>query len=110
MTDPFLILGVAEEATDEEVKRRYLALVRVFSPERDPERFQAIRTAFEAIRSRRGRLRQRLLHAGQAPLLRLKLSCLEGGGAASARASRDTVSAVLLEGATAAMTGKGGEF
>jgi len=64
MNDPFFVLGVSESADDDEVKRRYLALVRAFPPERDPERFQAIRAAFEVLRTARGRLEQRLLRSG----------------------------------------------
>jgi len=43
MSDPFYVLGVNEDADDEEVKRRYLVLVRTFSPERAPERFHSDR-------------------------------------------------------------------
>ena len=48
-TDPFSILGVDEDASDDEIKRRYLALVRSFPPDREPERFQTYRAAFEAL-------------------------------------------------------------
>jgi curved DNA-binding protein CbpA len=39
MRDPFTVLGVAEDADDAEIRRRYLALVRDFPPDRDPDRF-----------------------------------------------------------------------
>ena len=103
-TDPFLVLEVGPEAGDDEIKRRYLALVRLFSPERDPERFQEIRAAFEAICDRRGRLRARLLHPGTEALIRLKRSLLAEPVTAPGRASRDTVNAVLLEGLMTATT------
>ena len=105
--DPFLILGLDEDADDDEViKRAYLMLVRQFSPERDPARFQDIRTAYEAVRDRRGRLRVRLLRPGRSGVARLKRSLLQSGlqsgpeGIADQpeRASWKTVEAVLLEG------------
>ena len=102
MNDPFFVLGVSESADDDEVKRRYLALVRAFPPERDPERFQAIRAAFEVLRTARGRLEQRLLRSGGSALRRLKLSCLEPATpGVTGRVSRATVAALLLEGAAA---------
>ena len=77
--DPFAILDVAEDADDETIKRRYLALVRQHPPEREPERFGEIRAAFEAVESKRDRLRARLLTIHDAALLRLKRD-LPGGG------------------------------
>jgi len=44
--DPFSVLGVDENASDDEIKRRYLALVRNFPPDREPERFQAVSDQF----------------------------------------------------------------
>ena len=70
--DPFAILDVPEDADDETIKRRYLALVRQHPPEREPERFGEIRAAFEAVESKRDRLRARLLTIHDAALLRLK--------------------------------------
>jgi curved DNA-binding protein CbpA len=56
MTDPFTVLGVGEDAGDDQIKQRYLALVRAFPPDREPERFQAYRAAYEAVRDQRKRL------------------------------------------------------
>jgi hypothetical protein len=98
--DPFLVLGLDQDADDddEEIKQIYLRLVRQFSPERDPARFQDIRTAYEAVRDRRGRLRTRLLRPGRGGVARLKRSLLEGIADQPGRASWKTVEAVLLEG------------
>ena len=41
-TDPFAVLGVDENAGDEAIKQRYLALVRAYPPDREPDRFQAV--------------------------------------------------------------------
>ena len=49
-TDPLRILGLSRVATEEEVRSRYLKLVKQFPPERDPERFREIHAAFQAAR------------------------------------------------------------
>lgn len=48
--DPFETLGVAPDATEEEIRARYLELVKQYSPERDPEMFRKIQAAFDAIK------------------------------------------------------------
>ena len=63
MTSPFQVLGVPETADDLAIKKAYLRQVRQYPPEQAPERFQAIRGAFEAIQTRRDRLRYQLFHA-----------------------------------------------
>ena len=63
MTNPFQVLGVPETADDAQIKKAYLRQVRRHPPERAPERFQTIRSAFEAIQTRRDRLRYQLFHA-----------------------------------------------
>jgi DnaJ-class molecular chaperone len=94
--DPFVVLGVDETAGDDAIKQRYLALVRAYPPDREPQRFQEIRAAYEAIRNERGRLETKLLHTGTAALTRLKLSCLAGAGERRA-ASATTVAALILD-------------
>ena len=96
--DPFAVLDVTEDADNETIRRRYLTLVRLHPPERDPERFAGIRTAFEAIRSRRDRMRIRLLTDHDAALQRLKRACLEAAGEPG-RPGRAVVQALLREGA-----------
>ena len=65
MDDPYAVLGVPDDADDEAIRRRYLELVRQFSPERCPQRFAAIRAAYESLRDRDARLRHRLFEAGR---------------------------------------------
>jgi curved DNA-binding protein CbpA len=65
MTDAYAILGVPDDSDDETIRRRYLQLVREFSPERHPERFAAIRRAYESLRDLDTRLRHRLFDAGR---------------------------------------------
>lgn len=43
------VLGLPEGAGQKEIKRAYFKLVRQYSPEKDPERFQQIREAYERL-------------------------------------------------------------
>jgi curved DNA-binding protein CbpA len=65
MDDPHVVLGLAADADDETIRRRYLELVRQFSPEHHPEQFAAIRAAYERLRDRNARVRYRLFEAGR---------------------------------------------
>jgi len=96
--DPFAELGVDENADDEAIKRRYLALVRAYPPDRDPERFQAQRMAYDAISGRRERMARKLLQTNGAALARLKSHCLAAPDAERHRPSQATVTALLLDG------------
>jgi hypothetical protein len=96
--DPFAVLDVAEDTDHETIKRRYLALVRQHPPEREPERFNEIRAAFEAVTSKRDRLRARLLTIHDAALLRLKQDLLDAKGPPR-RPGLATVRALLRDGA-----------
>ncbi len=62
MKTPFDIISVSEDATDETIKKAYLQKVREYPPEQSPEQFQTIRTAFEAIKTQKQRLKYRLFH------------------------------------------------
>jgi curved DNA-binding protein CbpA len=65
MTDPYAVLGLSAAADDETIRQRYLALVKQFSPERHPEKFAAIRKAYESLRDLDTRLQYRLFEAGK---------------------------------------------
>jgi len=65
MPTPFSILNLGESATDDEIKKAYLAKVREHPPELDPRGFKKIRSAFETIKTEKDRLRYRLFHYGQ---------------------------------------------
>jgi curved DNA-binding protein CbpA len=65
MADPYAVLGVPEDCDDETIRRRYLELVRQYSPEHHPERFAAVRAAYESLRDRDARLRHRLFEASR---------------------------------------------
>ena len=104
MRDPFTVLGVAEDAGDEEIRRRYLALVREFPPDRAPDRFREYRAAYEALSDERKRLETKLLHTNAAALSRLGMAALQTAAPGSGRATRRTVAALLAEGITQTAT------
>ena len=98
MRDPFTVLGVDERADDAAIRRRYLALVREFPPDREPERFQDYRAAYEALSDERKRLEMTLLRTNKAALSRLSLAALSAASPLAARATKRTVAALLAEG------------
>ena len=109
MRDPFTILRVTDEADDAEIRRRYLALVREFPPDRAPERFQELRAAYDALSDERKRLETTLLHNNAAALAQLTRDALRSGSIEAApssgspaapapRATQRAVMALLSEG------------
>jgi len=68
--NPFSVLDVDETAGDDAVRAAYLEAVRRHPPDRDPEGFQRIRSAYDAIRDAERRLAHRLF--GPPPLDRLE--------------------------------------
>ena len=52
---PWVLLGVPAGSTDEEVRVAYLAKVKEFPPDREPEVFERIRDAYDKLRDPRQR-------------------------------------------------------
>ncbi len=50
MIDAYQVLSVSPDATEEQIRQRYLALVREFPPEQEPKRFAEIRQAYDQLR------------------------------------------------------------
>lgn len=96
MRDPYLILGIRRDAGDKTVHSAYLAAVKSCPPERDPERFEALRRAYESIRTERDRLAQELFDTTPASALDL----LEQAAPAEApgRPDIETLRALLKDG------------
>jgi curved DNA-binding protein CbpA len=65
VTDPYQVLGLAPDADDETIRRRYLELVKQYPPEQQPQKFAAVRAAYESLRDLDTRLRHRLFEAGR---------------------------------------------
>ena len=58
--DPFFVLDLPLDATDEQVEERYRELVARFPPDRRPGIFSEIRSAYHALKDARGRVAARL--------------------------------------------------
>jgi curved DNA-binding protein CbpA len=65
MSSPYAVLNLPADSDDEAIRRRYLELVRQFTPEHHPEKFAAIRAAYDSLRDLNTRLRYRLFEAGK---------------------------------------------
>ena len=63
MTDPYRLLGVAADADDDAIRAAYLAAVRACPPERDRQRFEQVRAAYEAIATAPKRMAHALFDA-----------------------------------------------
>ncbi len=63
MKTPYEILEISEQASDEQVKQAYLAMVRRYPPELKPHMFQKIFSAYDLISSEEKRLAYRLFHS-----------------------------------------------
>ncbi len=63
--DPYTILGIDPQADDATIRQRYLQLVREFPPEHAPEKFAAIRAAYEQVQSLESRVSYRLFAQGK---------------------------------------------
>lgn len=49
--NPYVVLGLKPTCTDAEIKTAYFGLVKAHPPERDPEGFRRIRSAYDALRT-----------------------------------------------------------
>lgn len=57
----YLTLDLPLDASQEEIRRRYLELTRAHPPSRDPDRFRRIAAAYEALQDDRARVRTAIL-------------------------------------------------
>ncbi len=63
MLKSYLVLGLSLNATDLEIRKKYLELVKAHSPEKNPEMFQKITGAYESIKDARTRATTQLFSA-----------------------------------------------
>lgn len=69
--NPYLVLGVPVEADDRAIRQAYLEAIRTATPEHDPQRFQALTTAYSQIKDEPSRHRYTLFNtaaSGESPL------------------------------------------
>ncbi len=48
--DPFKVLGVARDASEAEIRARYLECVKRFPPDQAPEKFREVHAAYQAAK------------------------------------------------------------
>ena len=56
MSDPYLTLGIEPGVDDAAVEQAYRDAIKRCPPDRDPAAFQAVRTAYERLKTRRDRV------------------------------------------------------
>jgi curved DNA-binding protein CbpA len=69
--NPYLLLGVPRDASDQAIRQAYLNAVKEATPETDPERFKAVNGAYEQIKDQTSRRGYELFHSdspGESPL------------------------------------------
>jgi hypothetical protein len=59
--DPRNVLGVNQDAGEEEIRTAYICKVKEYPPDRSPEEFERIRDAYDRLRDPRRRMRDRLV-------------------------------------------------
>lgn len=60
MRDSYAVLGISREADAETIRQRYLELVRQYPPEKSPQEFNEIRSAYDCVRDPVVHLQSRL--------------------------------------------------
>lgn len=63
MLRSFIILDLPLDASDQEIRKKYLDLVKKFTPEKSPAQFQKVTDAYESVKDRRSRVKSRLFAA-----------------------------------------------
>ena len=64
MPDPYTVLGIPADADDTAIRKRYLELTVQFPPEQHPEKFAAVRAAYEKVRTLDARAKYHLFERG----------------------------------------------
>ncbi|MFZ4536981.1 DnaJ domain-containing protein [Propionivibrio sp.] len=96
MSNPYQVLGIARDADDAAVRAAYLREVQLCPPDRDAERFAALRRAFDALATHRLRVANDLFDK-EPPTLEGMVHLLESGFAPR-RADTATLLRVLKGG------------
>jgi len=60
MLSDFFYLGLDPDATDQQIRKTYLGLVKRYPPETEPEIFSRITAAYERIKNQRARVHSQL--------------------------------------------------
>ena len=79
----YLTLDLSLDASQEEIRRRYLELTRAHPPSRDPDRFRRVAAAYEALQDDRSRVRTAIFGMAAYGDWELALEALVEAGQAS---------------------------
>lgn len=88
MPDPYLTLGIEPGADDAAVEQAYRDAIKRCPPDRDPAAFQAVRAAYEQLRTRRDRVAHELFETEPPAPLDLLRRALTGPRPAAPPGSR----------------------
>lgn len=91
MSDPYEVLGLDPSAGEEQIRARYLELVRQFPPDRAPERFAEIRAAVDQLKDPRMQWQRRLFFFGSGD----SIATLEADVRTRLRKARPTAEGLL---------------
>ena len=72
----YLVLGLSPVASQEEIRQCYLQLIRTHPPSQDPERFQQITAAYDALKDDRSRVETAIFGMAQYGDFELALTAL----------------------------------
>ena len=61
--DPWGVLGIQDDATDEQIRDAYIEKVKLHPPDRDQQQFERVRDAYEELRDPRRRAERVILSA-----------------------------------------------
>jgi curved DNA-binding protein CbpA len=64
-SDPYIVLGIAPESDDDTIRKRYLELIKQYTPEQCPKEFNIIREAYDKLRDLDRRVSYRLFEQGK---------------------------------------------
>ncbi|MCU0702680.1 MAG: J domain-containing protein [Fimbriiglobus sp.] len=64
MPDPYTVLELTPDADDATVRKRYLEFTLRYTPEQHPEKFAAVRAAYEKLRTLDARVKYKLFEQG----------------------------------------------
>lgn len=63
MLKSFLILDLPMDATDDQIRKKYLSLIKENRPDSTPDKFKKINAAYEAVKDKRSRIKTKMFSA-----------------------------------------------